>query len=90
MRFIFNSVLQVKQFPQLGLRQYFPPVQCVKHLDSDEHRQGHGGGIAGLKYFTVDALEHRIFLSTLHEVTLHRNTRHRSGEVKPHQHKMQD
>lgn len=51
------------------------PVESVEHLDGDEHRQSHGGGVAGLKHLAVNALEHGVLLGALHEVSLQADTR---------------
>lgn len=68
----FNKYLTAVTFKECF---YIPtedglPVERVEHFDSDQHRQGHGCGEAGLKHLTVYALEHGVVLSTLHEVSL--------------------
>lgn len=46
------------------------PVESVAHLDGDQHRQGHGHGLRGLKDLTLHTLKVGVVLSALHEVGL--------------------
>lgn len=46
------------------------PVESIAHLDGHQHRQGHGHGLGGLKHLTVQAIEFRVVLSALHEMSL--------------------
>lgn len=48
------------------------PVESVAHLNSDQHRQGHGHGRTSLKDITVDARKVLVLIMALHEVGLHR------------------
>ncbi len=51
------------------------PVESIAHLNSDQHRQGHGHGGTSLKDLTVDAGEVLVLIVALHEVGLHREER---------------
>lgn len=46
------------------------PVESIAHLDGDQHGQGHGHGLRGLKDLTLHTLKVGIVLGALHEVSL--------------------
>lgn len=46
------------------------PVESVAHLNSDEHRQGHGHGVRGFEHLAVQAIKVRVVWGALEEVAL--------------------